>query len=230
MTIFTLLDRLAFLQGMPATIIVLAAAVVAVVAWDYRLVVPALLVAYLVSGLLFVELLDPRLAVVYTLSGIFVTAVMGVTAWQLRWGRPPRDLTPAEQMRLGRDRAVRLGPLSIPAAAALRAALALAALLAAFWFTRGSGDTLALFPPDETYLPLATAGLVALGLVGLAATGEPFASGVGLLLVLLGFELFYSLFEQSIAVVIALAAANLLVALVIAYLAQARYLPLDAPE
>lgn len=230
MTIFTLLDRLAFLQGMPATIIVLAAAVVGVVLWDYRLVVPALLVAYLVSGLLFVELLDPRLAVVYTLSGIFVSAVMAVTAWQLHWGRPPRDLTPAEQARLGVSQAIRLGPLSIPASAPLRAALALVALLVAVWFSRGSADVLTLFPPGETYLPLAVVGLVALGLVGLAAPGEPFASGAGLLLALLGFELFYSLFEQSIAVVVVLAAANLLVALVIAYLAQARYLPLDAPE
>lgn len=73
-TIFDLLDRLAFLRGMPTVIILLGAAFIAVVAWDMRIAVPALLVQYLFAGLLFVDVLDPRLAVVYTLVGLFVSA------------------------------------------------------------------------------------------------------------------------------------------------------------
>ncbi len=89
MTIFDLLDRLAFMRGAPAAALVLVVAFLALVLWDFRPAVLALGLAYLAGGLLFVDLLDPRLAVVYTLSGIFVTLMMAVTARQINWGRPP---------------------------------------------------------------------------------------------------------------------------------------------
>ena len=61
-TIFDLLDRLAFLRGAPSVVLLLAAAFVAVVAWDLRLVIAAVFVHYLLAGFLFVDVLDPRLA------------------------------------------------------------------------------------------------------------------------------------------------------------------------
>ena len=76
MTIFDLLDQLAILRGMPSVVVLLAAAFVAVVAWDMRPAILGVFVHYLPAGLLFVDVLDPRLAVVYTLAGLFVCAIL----------------------------------------------------------------------------------------------------------------------------------------------------------
>jgi hypothetical protein len=229
-TIFDLLDRLAFLRGFPSVAIVLAAAFLALALWDYRPALVALVVVYLVGGLLFVDLLDPRLAVVYTLSGVFATLILVVTAWQVNWGRPPEDLTPEEVARLAYARRVRLGPLNVPAVTLLRVLAAAAALVAAYWLWRSGPGLLAVVPPDRDHVRLAVLGLLGLGLAGLATSAEPFPAGLGLLIFLLGFELFMSVVQQSIAMAIALAAFNLLVALVVSYLAQARAVPQDALE
>jgi hypothetical protein len=94
-------------------------------------------------------------------------------------------------------------------------------------------DRAGLLPQPDDLLPahvwLAVVGLVSLGLIGVA-TGGSLLGGVGLLIFLNGFDLLNSSVEQSIALVVALSAANLLVALVIAYLAQARFYPGDVPE
>lgn len=231
-TIFDLLDRLAFLRGMPAVIILLAAVFVAVVAWDMRPTIPALLVHYLMAGFLFVDVLDPRLAVVYTLAGLFVTAILLVTAWQVNWGRPPAGLTPEEAARLGLGRRRAFARVSLPERALLRLALAVIALVVG-WLLVGSADAAtsgplaAIIPSGQNYLLLAIAGLLALGLIGLAATAEPLPGGIGLLAFLTGFALLYGFLDQSLAMTVALVVVQLVVALVVAYLAQARYLPAD---
>ncbi len=225
-TIFDILDRLAFVRGTPAVIIALAAAFVAVTAWDMRLALPALLVHYLFTGLLVVEVLDPRLAVVYTLAGIFVVAILFVTAWQVNWGRPPGGLTAEEASRLGLSRRRTLGRLALSDQTLLRLGLALAAVALTVWLAR-RGDALPVIPEEMAYLLPAIIGLVSLGLVGLASSPEPLFSGVGLLLFLSGFGVYYGFLDQSILMTVALVTAGLVAALVVAYLAQARYLPAD---
>lgn len=231
-TIFDLLDRLAFLRGMPAVFILLAAVFVAIVAWDMRLAIPALLVHYLTAGYLFVDVLDPRLAVVYTLAGLFVTAIMLVTAWQVNWGRPPAGLTPEEAAGLGLGRRRAFGRVSLPERALLRLALAVIALVAV-WLVAGSsgaaapGWLAAIVPAGQSYLLLASAGLIALGLIGLVTTAEALPGGIGLLVFLTGFALLYGFLDQSLAMTVAIVVVQLVVALVVAYLAQARYLPAD---
>jgi hypothetical protein len=225
-TIFDFLDRLAFVRGMPAVIIVLAAAFVAVIAWDMRLALPALLVHYLFTGLLVVEVLDPRLAVVYTLAGIFVVAILFVTAWQVNWGRPPGGLTAEEAARLGLSRRRSLGRFTLTDQTLLRLGLAVVAVATTTWLAQ-RGDVLPVIPGEMDYLVPAVIGLVSLGLVGLTSSPEPLFSGIGLLLFLSGFSLYYGFLDQSILMTVALVAASLVVALVVAYLAQARYLPAD---
>jgi hypothetical protein len=225
-TVFDALDRLASLRGMPATIIILLAAFVAVAAWDMRLAIPAMLVHYLFAGLLIVEVLDPRLAVVYTLSGIFVVAILLVTAWQVNWGRPPGGLTADEAARLGLSRRRSLGRFSFSDRSLLRLGLAVAAVAVA-WLVGRQGTILAIIPEELGYLEPAIIGLVGLGLVGVVTSTEPLPSGVGLLLFLTGFALYYGFLDQSILMTVALVAAGIVVALVVAYLAQARYLPAD---
>ena len=122
-TIFDLLDRLAFLRGAPSVVLLLAAAFVAVVAWDLRLVIAAVFVHYLLAGFLFVDVLDPRLAFVYTLAGLFVTAILLVTAWQVNWGRRPSGLAADEASRLGLADTRPLGPFSVTQRGLLRLGL-----------------------------------------------------------------------------------------------------------
>jgi hypothetical protein len=66
-------------------------------------------------------------------------------------------------------------------------------------------------------------GLVAFGLIGMSLTTEPLKAGLGLLTFMTGFELFYSSLEQSVAMLVMLAASNLILALAISYLVQARH-------
>lgn len=222
MSIYTLLDRFDFLRGEPAAWLVLLAAALAIAAWDMRLALPGLGVAYLGSLLLFADVLDPRLSIVYTLVGVVVTFIMTITAAQVNWGRPVTDPSAAES-----NSRLSLGPLHPTAQQLVRLVLALGVVAAVFALDRA-----ALLPqPDGVppHIVLAVAGLVGLGLVGVAI-GGPLTGGIGLLVLLNGFDLFMSAVEQSIALVVALSAANMLVALVVAYLAQARFLPGDVVD
>ena len=234
-TIFDLLDRLAWLRGAPAVAVVLLAAAVAVGAWDVGLarrtlawlVFPALLLVYLVGGLLLVDVLDPRLAVVYVFIGLVIAGIVLITGAQIHWGRPAAGLDDADRARLGWPRARRAGPLVFTDRALLRLALALLVLAGALWLARTPGTLLAFVPEDRGYLEAAIFGLAGLGLVGLATATEPLPSGVGLLLFLLAFALYYGLVDPSIIMVVALVVLQLVVALVAAYLAQARHWPAD---
>ena len=246
-TIFDLLDRLAFLRGGPAVAIVLLAAALAVVAWDVGLVrrramaaprfvafaplaFPALLVAYLVGGLLLVDVFDPRLAVVTVLAGVFVALIVLITGMQTHWGRPPAGLSDEEAARLGRGTTRTLGPLAATDRALWRLMLAGVVLLGTLWLARTPGALLSFVPAEQAYLEAAILGLGGLGLVGLTASAEPLPAGTGLLLFLAGFTLFYGLVDPSLVMVVALIILQLTVALVVAYLAQARYLPADVVE
>lgn len=229
-TIFDLLDRLAFLQGMPSVVILLIAAFVAVAAWDMRPALLGVLVHYLFVGLLFVDVLDPRLAVVYTLIGLFVTAILTVTAWQVNWGRPPAGLSPEEAARLGLGRRRSIGRFILTDRALVRLIAAAAAMVVALWVARSPGLFQPVVPEVLSYLEPAIAGLILLGLVGAASSAEPLPSGIGVLLFLSGFALAYGFLDQSIVMTVGLVVAQLTVALVVAYLAQARYLPADVVD
>ncbi len=226
-TIFDLLDRLAFLRGAPSVVLLLIAAFVAVVAWDMRPAIIGVLIHYLLAGFLFVDVLDPRLAFVYTLAGLFATAILLVTAWQVNWGRRPSGLAAEEAARLGLADSRQLGRFTVTRRGLLRLGLATAVLVAVLWLTRAPGLFTSAIPIEPAYLEPAIIGLVALGLVGLVTSAEPLPAGIGLLLFLSGFGLFYGFLDQSLAMTVALVAAQLVVALAIAYLAQARYLPVD---
>ena len=226
-TIFDILDRLAFLHGMPAVALLLAAAFIAIVAWDMRPAVVAVLAQYLLAGFLFVDVLDPRLAFVYALAGLFVTAILFITAWQTNWGRPLPGLTQQEATRLGLSRTRRLGRFTVADRSLLRLALAVAVVLAALWLARSPGLLQPVVPAELAYLESAIVGLVGLGLVGLATSADPLPGGIGLLVFLTGFSLFHGFLDQSLAMTVALVVAQFVVALTVAYLAQARYLPAD---
>lgn len=237
-TIFDLLDRLAPLRGGPAVAIALLAAAVAVVVGDIGLLrrrgsgaatlipfsplaFPAMLLVYLAGGLLLFDVLDPRLAVVYILTGVVIALMLLITGAQTRWGRSPR-------LAVEGTRAI--GPLVVSDRALVRLALAAAVGAGVLWLARTPGTLLTFVPADRAYLEAAIVGLGGLGLVGLAASAEPLPAGIGLLVFLAGFVLFYSLVDPSLVMVVALIVLQLTVALVVAYLAQASHRPAEALE
>ncbi|MCI0648033.1 MAG: hypothetical protein L0346_24505 [Chloroflexi bacterium] len=218
--IFDLLARFAFLRGAPAAVLVLLTAAVIFVVRDWRWSLLALAVQYLVAGLLFADLLDPRLAVVKSLVGLFICLILHITARQVNWGRLPADITPQEAARLRRDRTIHFGRYRLPTDFPLRLFLALMVTLVVWAVSQRPAYHLPIVPD---HFNLAVYALVGMGLAHLSLTTEPLRAGMGLLTFLTGFELYYSALEQSLAMLTFLAVANLVLALVIAALSQARH-------
>jgi hypothetical protein len=222
-TIFDWLARLEFVRGLPAVYLVLVTAVLIVVTWDWRLALSALAGQYLVAGLLFADILDPRLAMVKVLVGLFVCIILTITAGQVNWGHLPVDVTSAETRQLEPVRRVQLGPFRVPADVPLRLFLAAVMLLVVLVVAGRPSYHLLAVDQSLDYLNLAVYALVAMGLLGLSLTTDPFQAGIGALMFLTGFELFYGVLAQSGTILAALATVNLVVTVAIAYLTQARY-------
>lgn len=222
-TIFDWLERFEHLRGSPAVLIVLVTATLIALFWDWRLALLALIVQYLAAGLLFTDLLDPRLSIIKILVGMFVCLILYMTARQINYGRTPYGFTTEEMARLEMtSKRYPIGRWTISRDFALRIIATVLALLLIVSITRLSTFHLPGVPDELPHINTAILILMGLGLVGLAASRDPLPAGMGLFTFLTGFELYYAALDQSIAMLVALAALNLAVALAIAYLAQAR--------
>jgi hypothetical protein len=222
-TIFDWLERLDGLRGFTAAYAVLLTAVLVIIIWDWRIALFALAVQYFFAGLLFVDLLDPRLAIVKLLAGWFACLILYVTARQVNWGSRPQDVSAEELDNVTPEKTFQIGPLTIPASLPLRLFLVLLMLgLISSLFQRPD-FALPAIATSMAYLSLAIMALVGLGLLGLAVTSEPLKAGMGVLMFLTGFELFYSALDQSATMLIVLAAVTLVLALIVAYLVQMRH-------
>jgi hypothetical protein len=221
-TIFDWLERFDFLRGYPATIGVLLTAVIIILAWEWRVAILALAVQYVLIGLLYVDVLDPRLMVGKVLTGLFVCLILVITAVQVNWGRLPVDVLPQEAEQIQTEKRLKLGPVSVPASWPLRLGAVLILALIVMVFV-DQANVLPILTDVEPYFELAVYGLLGFGLLALVISPEPLLAGMGVLMFLSGFELFFSALEQSVVMLAALTAVNLLVAIVISYLMQRRY-------
>ena len=222
-TIFDWLERLQGLRGFTAAYVVLLTAVLVVIIWDWRLALAALAAQYFFAGLLFVDLLDPRLAMVKLLAGWFACLILYFTARQVNWGGRPQDISANELDNVAPEKMFQIGPLRISASLPLRLLLVLVMLgLIASLFQRPD-FALPAIADTMSYLSLAILALVGLGALGLALTSEPLKAGMGVLMFMTGFELFYSALDQSATMLIILAAVNLGLAVIVAYLVQMRH-------
>jgi hypothetical protein len=219
-TIFDLLERFGFLRGAPAAYLVLVAAAVVVVIGDWRVSVLALALQYLLAGLLFVDVLDPRLAIIKLFIGLFICLILYITARQVNWGRLPVDITKAEAVQLRDERQIRFGSFLLPTTLPFRLFLALMMALVVWVLAQRAEYSLPVVPEHVNLAVLALAGM---GLLGASLTSEPLKAGMGLLMFLSGFELLYSALDQSVAMLALLSAAEMAVTLVLAYLTQARH-------
>ncbi len=222
-TIFDWLERLDSWRGFTAAYAVLFTAVLVIIIWDWRFALLALAVQYFFAGLLFVDLLDPRLAMVKLLAGWFACLILYVTARQVNWGGRPQDVSVDELSDVAPEKTVKIGPLAMPASLPLRLLLVLGMLWLINSLLQRPDFALPAVANTMNYLSLAILALVGMGILGLAVTSEPLKAGMGFLMFLTGFELFYSVLDQSATMLIVLAAVTLVLALVVAYLVQMRH-------
>ena len=229
-TIFDWLDYLSALRGMPAVYLVLITAVFVAVAWDWRLSIFALMGQYLFVGLLFVDLMAPHLAFIKVIVGLFACLMLYVTARQVNWGKLPPDITLEETRSIKPVRMLRIGPFSTPMNLPVRAVLLAFAAIVGLLLSQFSFFQLPLLPDTNGYLNTAVWGLAVIGLGGLVLAEEPLQAGMGLLLFVTGFELYFAGLEQSLSIFGALALMNFGIVLVISYLTQLRYSPTGLVE
>ena len=208
-TIFDWIERLSFLRGLPAAYVVLFTGLVIAVVWDWRLSLMALAGQYVATSLLFVDVLEPRLAIVKLFVGIFICLILYFAARQASASQE----TEAGTTKKANEQAGRPERTTL----AFRTFLALMVALAALALSGRAGYRL---PAVPTPVNLGIFGLAGMGLLLLALTTRPLTVGMGLLMLMNGFELFYNTLDQSTNTLILLAGANLILALTVSYLTQ----------
>ncbi|PIE79620.1 MAG: hypothetical protein CSA11_11550 [Chloroflexi bacterium] len=204
-------SSLSFLRGNAAALLVLATAVLILVIPSLRLTLAGLVIQYLGMILLYLDVIDPRLALVKLMVGWFVCLMLFITGQQINWGRGVR-IQPMD-----------VGGRVIPVTA-VRGVLALVMLGIAWLLAQQSLSF--LLPETMAALNFALIGLISLGLLGvLTASDELLRAGMSVLMLLAGLELYATAITptQSVGGMALLAGVNLAAALVVAFLAQKRY-------
>lgn len=202
----------AFLQGTPAVLLVTLTAVLLLFLKSWQVSLAALIIQYLVAGLLFAWILEPELAGIKLIVGLFVCLILYLTGRQVDWGNLEVDI----KRKPGRP--VSIGPLTISSHILVRSAMAL-----------GIGAVALVILPrsEEANLPgvlaIGAYVLVALGLLGLGNHYRPYKAGMSFLTFLTGFDLLYNALAFSNIMLIFFAATQLAAALVITYLTHRRY-------
>jgi hypothetical protein len=219
-TLPDVLAKLSFLTTTPAIVGLVITASLIVVIRDWRFSLAALLGQYVLVGLLLTRLIQPQVAVIKVLIGALVCVVLYLTARLADVSEREQEV--AEDSRLPL-RVIRGGPSLADFAFRLFATLFVG--LAVYSLSRRYP-----LPEVPSDIGLACYWLASLGLLVLMLTEEPLKAGMGLLTLIVGFELFYSALEHSLSVAGFLGIANFLIALAIAYLMAASAAELTAGE
>ena len=186
---------------------------------DWRVSIAALLIQYLVMGVILVQLVRPEIAVIKVFVGLIICPMLYLSARQASWRR---------QLTFSRDglRAL-IGTRTVagevfPPGRTFRLMGVLLLAVAAVSLAR-------------TYpLPLLPSAVIIsvywLALTGafiLMLTEEPLKVGQGLLSIFIGFELWYTVLEGSLILIGLWGIVNLLLALAIGYLTVVRGVNLE---
>ena len=200
-TLSDVLTKLSFLMTTPAVVGLVITAGLIVVIRDWRFSLAALSLQYVLVGLLLTRLIQPQVAVIKVLIGALVCVILYLTARLVDSGREGES--PGRELSL--------------ANLAFRLLAAILVGLAAYGLSRRYP-----LPEVPSDIGLACYWLASQGLLALMLTEEPLKAGLGLLTLVTGFELLYSVLERSLSVAGFLGIANFLIALAIAYLAASR--------
>jgi len=214
-----LIAQLSHLSGVPAFIGLIATASVIVIARDWRFGLWALLIQYVLVGLLHMRMLPFELALIKVLAGVLICPML---YWSARWVESEREhkAQVERQQIAAREGKVPLPPMPWP----VRPTSWLFRLLAILLLAVVLYSVSSMLP-----LPLLADDIVPscvwLGLIGvfiLVLTSEPLPAGMGLLTLVSGFELFFDVIESGLLGVGVLAAINLVLGLGISYLTVVR--------
>ena len=211
-TIAELLERFSFLASAPAAWGALITAGLIVAFFDWRLLVLAFGAQAVFTGLLYSQNLPPQVAGIKMLIGLLIAVQMFATGRQIESNREPKHVAepgppPGRRITTG-----------LP----FRIVVAVMVMVISWQLSLAPNFVL---PDVSPTVSLAVVGLVAMGLLGLGLTEEPFKAGMLLITVLTGFELYYSAVEPALAVIALLAAMNFAIALGTCYLAVINSLP-----
>jgi len=209
-----LLSRAMFLAAMPAGVGALVTAVLLVVSQDWRLNVLALAAQYFFMTLLMTQVVRVELAAVKGLIGWVICVVFYLTEQQAQSmasttgsGEP---MTVREWFT-ARVEAWRQTGISAQAAFSLMAAVVV-----------GVTVYVALpsvpLPEVSTSVALVCYFLVGMGILLLGLSRDPLRAGIGMLMILSGFDLFYVALEPSLVVTGLLGSINFVIALGAAFL------------
>lgn len=217
-----------------AIVAVMFTAGVIVVVKDWRASLLALVIQYVIVGLLLASVIQMELAIIKTLVGTMLCLILHMTARHVDWGRPAPSpeipdkewgpaASPASASASSVSRAqpnfttARGTQGTLPTEFPFRLLAALLVMMAAY-----NGASTYPLPDVNEAISLAVYTMAALGLLAMGLTDEPLKAGLGLLTFVSAFELFYTVLEPSLTVVGFLGLANFLIALAVAYLTVAR--------
>jgi hypothetical protein len=227
----TLPELIAQLQSIAQESVVLGLFITAgviLVARDWRTLILALLIQYILAGLILSRLVRPDIATLKVMIGAFICPILFLSARQVsarssllhlpengqghslaNW----RRIFSLKSLLKGQSRRQR------PAATGFFFRLAAASLIILVATTLSSSLTLPGLSPTIT---TAVYWLVLAGLGTLILTEEPIRVGHGLFTIFIGFDLYYTTLERSLLMTGLWGAVNLLLALAIGYLTIVR--------
>jgi uncharacterized MnhB-related membrane protein len=233
-TLPEILDQLQFISQEAALLGLFVTASIILVGRDWRSLILALLIQYILVGLVLSRLVRPDIATLKVLIGAFICPVLFLSARQVSVSGLATNLAMKPRLSSNRSRSGswwrRSYPIVVslikgqdrrrrPAATGLmfRVFGALLMILVAI----NLSNAIAL-PGLPSAVNTAVYWLILAGLITLALTEDPIKVGHGLFTALVGFELFYATVENSLLLIGLWGAINLLIALAIGYLAVVR--------
>ena len=221
MSLSLLRDVLALINTFPLVMfgaIFFATMAILVVLQNWQLSLGALLLQYLVLGIILAQLIRPDLAFVKVLVGLFVCFMLFLSArrahWRANWySNLRKDLVFARNLEQIAVHPQLRSNDDFPPGHAFRIMLTL--LIAVTSITLAN-----TYPID----PLPFGGSMVVyclclnGLLILMLSEAPFKVGQGVLSILIGFELWFTVLESSLLMASLLATVNILIALAFGYL------------
>lgn len=205
-----LFDQLAQSAATPLLIALAFSSGVVAVIRNWRITLPMMVVVYVAAGILLARVIDPSIALLKPLAGAIVCFALSITAQRADALRAERGES------IARERLAQPNWRYLPAQILMRAMAALLVLTAAF----GAAIRFPL-PGTARELDLGAYILIGFGLLVVATAHESLSVGLGLFILLLGFELAYTPLEPSIGVSALLGLTTLLVGAAVSYLTLA---------
>lgn len=208
--LIVLIDQLARLAVAPLLFGLATSAALLLVVRNWRIALPALIVQYVLTGILLARVIPPGVAIIKPFAGVIVCLALSFAAQRTEHARAARGESVTAARVLG------MQWIALPSQFLVRVITAVLVLTAAF----GAAVRFPL-PGDANELSFATYILVASAVILIASAPEALNVGMGVLMLLSGIEIGYMPLEPSTTVSVLLGLMTLVVGIAVAYLALA---------